>query len=388
MRFATKAIHVGQSPDPSTGATVPPIHVTSTYTQEAPGKHRGFEYSRTDNPTRRRYEECLAALESGEAAAAFASGLAASAAIISSHLRPGDGLVAYSDLYGGTYRLFEEVFRPWGLEPRYTDERDPEAFADLVDARTRLVWIETPTNPMLHLLDITGVASAVRARVGKLGRDPDEMLLVVDNTFATPVLQRPLELGANLVLHSTTKYVGGHSDLVGGAVIASRTALLDPIRYNQNAAGAVPSPFDCYLAQRGLKTLEVRVQRHCENAARIADWATRQRAFSKVLFPGLPDHPDHELAKRQMGAFGGMVTCVLAGGLEAASRFMSKTKLFACAESLGGVESLITHPAIMTHASIPRETRERIGIVDGLVRLSVGIENAEDLIEDLEQALT
>ena len=388
MRFATKAIHIGQEPDPATGATVPPIHVTSTFTQAAPGQSKGFEYSRSDNPTRRNYEAALAALEGGAAAAAFASGLAASTAIVGALLRPGDSLVAYSDLYGGTYRLFERVFRPWGLVPRYTDQTDPAAFGALIDKTTKLLWLETPTNPLLRGLDIAAGVQAVREAERRLGFGAERrILVVVDNTFATPALQVPLALGTDLVVHSTTKYVGGHSDLVGGAVVAAQAATLEPIRFLQNAAGGVPGPFDCYLAHRGLKTLALRMAKHCENAQRVAEWAAAQPAFEKVIYPGLPTHPQHELARRQMCGCGGMVTCVLRGGFEAASRFMTSTRLFACAESLGGVESLINHPAVMTHASIPRDIRERIGIVDGLVRLSVGIEDAADLVEDLDQAL-
>jgi cystathionine beta-lyase/cystathionine gamma-synthase len=408
--FATRAIHVGQDPDPATGATVPPIYATSTYTQAGPGEHKGFEYSRTDNPTRRNLELCLAALESGAAAAAFASGLAATNAVLGALLRPGDSVVAYSDLYGGTYRIFERVFRPWGLLTRYSDSNDPAAIAALIDASTRMVWIETPTNPMLRLLDIAAVARAVREKettltsvgVGSVAasstgasvsgtpgaeRPARRVLLVVDNTFATPVLQRPLELGADLVLHSTTKYIGGHSDVIGGAVIAGDQAMLEPVKFFQNAAGGVPGPFDCFLTHRGVKTLAVRMRQHCENAQRIAGWAALRPEFSQVIYPGLPSHPDHALARRQMAAFGGIVTCVLRGGFEAARRFMSSTKLFACAESLGGVESLVNYPALMTHASVPREVRERVGIVDGLVRLSVGLEDVEDLIEDLARAL-
>lgn len=383
MNFATKAVHVGQAPDPSTGATVPPIYATSTYTQAGPGEHKGFEYSRSGNPTRNALEECLAALEGGAVAASFASGLAATTTVLASLLRPGDSIVAYSDLYGGTYRLLETLFRPWGLEPRYTDSTDPNAIAERVDATTKMVWMETPTNPMLHLLDIAAVSDAVRSKASS----PDGLLVAVDNTFASPALQRPLELGADLVIHSTTKYIGGHSDIVGGAVVTRNADTMEPIRFNQNAMGAVSGPFDCFLTHRGVKTLEIRMKKHCENAQRIAAWAAEQSGFEKVIYPGLPSHPDHELAKRQMSGFGGMVSLVLEGGLDAARKFMATTKLFACAESLGGVESLVNHPAIMTHASIPREIRERIGVVDGLVRLSVGIEDADDLIADLERAL-
>lgn len=384
MKFATRAIHVGQSPDPTTGATVPPIHITSTYTQAAPGEHKGFEYSRTQNPTRQRLEQCLAALEGGAAAAAFASGLAATQAILMSNLRPGDALVAYSDMYGGTYRLLERVLKPWGLQVRYTDQTDAQAFADLIDDNTRMVWLETPTNPMLRMLDIAAVAQAVRAAEARHGA---RLRLVVDNTFATPALQQPLELGADLTVHSTTKYIGGHSDVVGGAAIAKQAEDMEPIKFFQNAAGGVPGPYDCYLTHRGAKTLAVRMRTHCDNAEAVARWAVEQGKFEQVIYPGLDSHPGHALAKQQMAGFGGMVSLVLPGGLAAASKFMSSTKLFSCAESLGGVESLVNHPAIMTHASMPTDVRERLGIVDGLVRLSVGIEDRDDLIADLQQAL-
>ncbi|MCA9244542.1 MAG: PLP-dependent transferase [Phycisphaerales bacterium] len=380
MKLATQAVHVGQHPDPSTGATIPPVYFTSTYTQEAPGKHKGYDYSRSINPTRENLEACIAALESGAAGASFASGLAASNGVIASLCRPGDSLVAFGDMYGGTYRLLERCFVPWGLKTRYTENSAPSAIADLVDATTRIVWIETPTNPMLRLIDIAGVAQELKKRGSKA-------LLVVDNTFATPALQRPIELGADIVVHSTTKYLGGHSDVIGGAVVTRDAATMEPIRFYQNAAGGVSGPLDCYLTQRGIKTLPVRLKAHCENAMRVAAWAMEQSKFERVIYPGLKDHADHELAMRQMAGFGGIVSCVVKGGLDGASRFMSSTKLFACAESLGGVESLVNHPAIMTHASIPREIREARGVVDGLVRLSVGIEDADDLIADLEQAL-
>lgn len=393
-RFATRAIHVGQAPDETTGATVPPIHVTSTYTQAAPGQHKGYEYSRSQNPTRDGLQAVLAALEHGDEAASFASGLAASTALITALLRPGDSIVAYGDMYGGTYRLLERVFGPWGLVRRYTDESDPTAIAALCDETTRMVWIETPTNPMLRLLDIAAVAGAVRKRAETIGagRDPGDgrpggVQLVVDNTFATPALQQPLTLGADIVLHSTTKYLGGHSDVVGGAVITKTSATMEPIRFVQNAAGGVSGPFDCFLTHRGIKTLPVRMQAHCANAQRVAEWCEASGAFEKVVYPGLASHPDHELAKQQMAGNGGIVSIVLAGGFEAASRFMSALRVFSCAESLGGVESLANHPAIMTHASIPREVREARGVVDGLVRLSVGIEDPKDQVQDLEQAL-
>ncbi len=399
MRFGTIAIHVGQEPDPTTGATVPPIYATSTFTQEAPGKHKGYEYARGTNPTRDGLQRALAALEGGAGAYSFASGLAATTAIFGALCRPGDSIVAFSDMYGGTYRLLERFFRPWGLQPRYCESTDPTAFAALVDETTKIVWLETPTNPMLRVLDIAAIAEAVKARAARAGTQPMKhrggslmdhdfgLLMVVDNTFATPALQRPLALGADLVVHSTTKYLGGHSDVVGGAVIARTAEMLPPIKFFHNAAGGVSGPFDCFLTQRGVKTLHVRMRAHCENALRVAQWAAKQRAFSRVIYPGLPEHPDYELCQRQMCGAGGMVTVVFPGGLPQASRFMSSTKLFSCAESLGGVESLVNHPAIMTHASIPREVREKIGVVDGLVRLSVGIEDADDLIADLEQAL-
>ncbi len=398
MKFATKAIHIGQDPDPTTGATVPPIYATSTFTQEAPGKHKGYEYARGTNPTRDALSKCLAAIEGGEAALSFGSGLAATQAVFGGYCRPGDSVIAFSDMYGGTYRLLERIFRPWGLEPRYADSTDPEAIASMIDDTTKLVWLETPTNPMLRLLDIAAVAKAVKSRAAKVGTramtrkggslmDHDfGLLLAVDNTFASPALQQPIALGADIVVHSTTKYLGGHSDVVGGAIVLAKAAHLPPVKFYHNAAGGVSGPFDCFLTHRGIKTLGVRMRAHCENALQIAQWAEKQKLLKKVVYPGLPNHPDHALAKRQMAGFGGMVSIEFAT-FEQASKFMSSTKLFSCAESLGGVESLVNHPATMTHASIPREVRERIGVTDGLVRLSVGIEDCGDLIEDLEQAI-
>jgi cystathionine beta-lyase/cystathionine gamma-synthase len=374
--FATRAIHAGQDADPATGATVVPIYATSTYTQEAPGRHKGYEYSRSGNPTRTALETCLAALEGGERGLAFASGLAATTAVLSL-LRPGEEVVAAADLYGGTYRLLERVFRPWGLVTRYTEDSSPEGFARLLSPATRLVWIETPTNPLLQLLDIEGIAR-VTHQAGAL--------LAVDNTFASPYLQQPLALGADLVVHSTTKYLGGHSDVVGGAVVGG-AELLRPIAFYQNAAGGVPGPFDAWLTLRGLKTLAVRMERHCANARRLAPWLAEQPQVERVYFPGLPTHPGHELARRQMRDFGGMISLRLKGGAEAARRFLPRTRLFSLAESLGGVESLVCHPATMTHASIPLEVRLARGVDDGLIRLSVGIEDADDLREDLRQAL-
>jgi cystathionine gamma-lyase len=374
--FATLAIHAGQDADPATGATVVPIYATSTYTQAAPGQHKGYEYSRSGNPTRTALETCLAALEGGERGLAFASGLAATTAVFSI-LKPGDEVAAAADLYGGTYRLLERVFRPWGLVARYTDDPRPEAFARIVTKNTKMVWVETPTNPLLQILDISAIAEVAH----KAGA-----WLAVDNTFASPYLQQPLKLGADLVVHSTTKYLGGHSDVVGGAVVGNRE-LLQPIAFHQNAAGGVPGPFDAWITLRGIKTLAVRMERHCANARRLAAWLAEQPQVQKIYYPGLPSHPGHELARRQMRDFGGMISVSVKGGKDAALRLLTRTRLFSLAESLGGVESLIGHPATMTHASIPAEVRQARGVDDGLVRLSVGIEDADDLQEDLRQAL-
>jgi cystathionine gamma-lyase len=374
--FATRAIHAGQDADPATGATVVPIYATSTYTQAAPGQHKGYEYSRTGNPTRAALETCLTSLEGGERGLAFASGSAATAAVLST-LKPGDEVAAAADLYGGTYRLLERVFKPWGLIARYTDDASPAGFAKIITSATKMVWIETPTNPLVQIIDIAAVAELAH----KAGA-----LFAVDNTFASPYLQLPLKLGADLVVHSTTKYLGGHSDVVGGAVIG-RKDLLQPIAFYQNAAGGVPGPFDCWLVLRGLKTLALRMERHCANARQLATWLAKQPQVRRVYYPGLANDPGHELAKKQMRDFGGMMSVSIHGGNEAALRLLTRTKLFSLAESLGGVESLIGHPATMTHASIPAEIRQARGIDDGLVRLSVGIEDVQDLQEDLRQAL-
>jgi cystathionine gamma-lyase len=374
--FATRAIHAGQDADPATGATVVPIYATSTYTQEAPGHHKGYEYSRSGNPTRAALETCLAALEGGERGLAFASGLAATTAVFSI-LKPGDEVAAAADLYGGTYRLLERVFKPWGLVARYTDDAGPAGFRMIITPKTKLVWIETPTNPLLQILDIAAIADLAH----KAGA-----LLAVDNTFASPYLQQPLQLGADLVVHSTTKYLGGHSDVVGGAVVGSKE-LLQPIAFYQNAAGGVAGPFDAFLTLRGLKTLAVRMERHCANARALADWLAKQPQIERLYYPGLPSHPGHDVARLQMRDFGGMLSVRVRGGKEAALRLLTRTKLFSLAESLGGVESLIGHPATMTHASFPAEERIARGVDDGLVRLSVGIEDEEDLREDLRQAL-
>ncbi len=379
--FSTRAIHAGQQADPTTGATIVPIYATSTYTQESPGKHKGYEYSRTGNPTRTALEKCLAALEGGERGLAFASGLAATTAVLSI-LKPGDEVAAAADLYGGTFRLLDKVFKPWGLVTKYTEDPSPAGFVRILTPATRMIWVETPTNPLLQIVDIQAIAELARQR----STPERKMLLAVDNTFASPFLQQPLRLGADLVVHSTTKYLGGHSDVVGGAVIGG-TELLQPIAFYQNAAGGVPGPFDAWLTLRGVKTLALRMERHCTNARRLAAWLAEQPQVKRVYYPGLPSHPGHELAKKQMRDFGGMISVNLKGGKDSALRLLTRTRLFSLAESLGGVESLIGHPATMTHASIPAETRQARGIDDGLVRLSVGIEDVDDLLQDLKQAL-
>ena len=375
--FSTRAIHAGQDADPTTGATVVPIYATSTYTQAAPGDHKGYEYSRSGNPTRTALETALAALEGGERGLAFASGLAATTAVFGALLRPGDEVAASADLYGGTFRLLDKVFKPWGLTARYTDDSSAAGFGAIITPKTKLVWIETPTNPLLQVLDIAAIAEVAHKHGAKLA---------VDNTFASPYLQRPLALGADLVVHSTTKYLGGHSDVVGGCVVGPKD-LCDPIKFFQNAAGGVPGPFDSYLVLRGLKTLAVRMDRHCENAVSLAAWLKSHPKVATVYYPGLADHPGHAVAAKQMKQYGGMISLKLSGGIPAAKVFMTKTKLFSLAESLGGVESLMCHPTTMTHASIPKEIREARGVDDGLIRLSVGIEDVADLRADLEQAL-
>jgi cystathionine gamma-lyase len=377
--LGTRAIHAGQSPDPTTGAVMTPIYATSTYVQESPGVHKGFEYSRTQNPTRFAYERCVADLESGTRGFAFASGLAAIATVLDL-LPTGSHVVAMDDLYGGTFRLFERVRRhSAGLDFSFVDLSQPGNLADAIRDDTRLVWLETPSNPMLKLVDLEAVVRAVRHR---------GILCAADNTFATPCLQRPLELGFDLVMHSATKYLNGHSDMVGGIVVVGDNAEAgERLGFLQNAVGAIAGPFDSFLALRGLKTLALRMERHCSNAMEIARRLERHRAVEKVYYPGLPSHPQHELARRQMSDFGGMVTVVLKGGLAAARKTLERVEIFALAESLGGVESLIEHPAIMTHASVPPEARAQLGIVDGLIRLSVGVEDVEDLIADLDAAL-
>jgi len=377
--FATRAIHAGQSPDPATGAIMTPIYATSTYVQESPGVHKGYEYSRSQNPTRMAYERCVADLESGRQGFAFASGLAAASTVLEL-LDHGAHLVAMDDLYGGTYRLLERVRkRSAGLQVTYADLSRAGALEAALRPETRMIWVETPTNPLLKLVDLERVAATARQR---------GIVTVCDNTFATPWAQRPLELGFDIVLHSATKYLNGHSDMVGGIVaVGESSALAERLAFLQNAVGAIAGPFDSFLALRGLKTLALRMERHCANAAAIAQWLARHQGIERVIYPGLASHPQHALARRQMPGFGGMITAFIAGGLEPARRFLERCRIFALAESLGGVESLIEHPAIMTHASIPPEVRAHIGIADSLVRLSVGVEAGDDLIADLDQAL-
>ncbi len=378
QRFSTRAIHAGQDPDPSTGAVMVPVYQTSTYAQASPGEHKGYEYSRTRNPTRTALEANLAALEEGKHGLCFASGLAATDTVLKL-LKSGDHVVAGNDLYGGTYRIFERVYRAFGLDFTFVDSRVPEKVREALRPGTRLVWLETPSNPLLGITDIAAIADFCRAR---------GVLVVVDNTFATPYFQQPLRLGADIVVHSTTKYLGGHSDVIGGALVLDDDALRERLAFLQNAAGGVPGPMDCFLVLRGTKTLAVRMDRHMENAARIAEFLAAHPRVARVYYPGLRSHPGHDLARRQMRGFGGMLSFVLAGESEAeARRVVSATRIFTLAESLGGVESLIEHPASMTHGSIPPVERARSGLSDGLIRVSVGIEDIEDLIDDLSQAL-
>ena len=377
-KFATRTIHAGQEPDPTTGAIMPPIYATSTYVQESPGEHKGYEYSRTQNPTRMAFERCVADLESGSHGFAFASGMAATGTILEL-VDSGSHILAMDDLYGGTRRLFSGVReRSAGLEFSFVDLSDLGAAEAALRDNTAMVWIESPTNPLLKLVDLAAIAVLAK----KSGA-----LVVVDNTFATPYLQRPLELGADIVMHSATKFINGHSDMVGGIVVTGREHLAKRLAYLQNSIGAVAGPFDSFLALRGVKTLDVRMERHCRSALRIAEWLEQDDRVESVLYPGLPSHPQHELAKQQMPGFGGIVTFFIKGGLEDARRFLENCQVFSLAESLGGVESLVDHPAIMTHASVPAEERAKLGISDTLIRLSVGIEAVDDLIADLDQSL-
>ncbi len=374
MKFATRTIHAGQPSEPETGAIVAPIFQTSTYEQESPGQDKGFSYSRTNNPTRQRLETVLAELEGVPYAAAFASGLAAENAVLQAYLRQGDEIIIPLDVYGGTYRILNKVYQNFGVVTKQIDTGDLKAVEAALSPKTRLVWIESPTNPRLLITDIAAVAKLAHARGA---------LVVVDNTFATPCFQQPFELGADIVVHSVTKYLAGHSDTVQGAALAKEAAVFEPIKFLQNATGAVPSPFDCWLTMRGLKTLELRMQRHEENALAIATALNGHALVHRVYFPGLASHPGHDIARRQMSGFGGMVSFELDGTIEEVIAFASSRRYFTLAESLGGVKSLLCHPATMTHASIPPEARAQLGLSDSLLRLSPGCENAEDLVEDL-----
>ncbi|MDN7125602.1 cystathionine gamma-synthase [Pseudidiomarina terrestris] len=380
MKFATKSIHGGQSPEPATGAVMPPIFTSSTYIQESPGVHKGFEYSRSHNPTRFAWERAVASLENGSRGFAFGSGMAATSTIMEI-LNSGDHVVAMDDLYGGTFRLFDKVRgRSAGLEFSYVDLSDMGEVKAAITEKTRMIWVETPSNPMLKLVDIEAIVAIAKQH---------NIIVVVDNTFATPYNQLPLDMGADIVMHSATKYLNGHSDMVGGiAVVGDNEELAEQMAFLQNSVGAVAGPFDSYLALRGVKTLALRMKQHNEAALTIAKWLEQHPAVEKVIHPGLTSHPQHELAKKQMSGFGGMISILLKGDIEKARTFLEKVEIFALAESLGGVESLIEHPAIMTHASIPKENREKLGILDNFVRISVGIEDVDDLIADLDQALT
>jgi cystathionine gamma-lyase len=375
--ISTRAVHSGQDPDPSFGDVIPPLHLSSTFAQSSPGEHKGFDYSRAGNPTRQRYETCLASLENGKHAFAFSSGLAAIDAVIRT-LSPGDQVICSDDVYGGTFRLFDRILKNQNIEFVFADLTDHSKLEQTIGARTKFIWLETPSNPLLKVVDIKHLCELAKSR---------SIRVAVDNTFATPVFQRPLELGADIVMHSVTKYINGHSDVIGGAVITSDPELAEQIGFLQFAAGAVQAPFDCYMAHRGVKTLVVRMQQHQASAMEIAAHLEQHSKVTRVLYPGLASHPQHALASEQMDGYSGMLTFFVKGDLDDANRVLKKTRLFTLAESLGGVESLIEHPAIMTHASLPAEVRKELGIEDTLIRLSVGIEDTEDLIEDLDQAL-
>jgi cystathionine gamma-lyase len=378
--FETRAIHAGQEPDPTTGAIMTPIYTSSTYVQESPGVHKGYDYSRSINPTRKALEACIADLEGSNFGYAFASGMSASATVLEI-LSSGDHVIAMDDLYGGTYRLFENVRkRSAGLDFTFCDLSDVKALEASLKPNTKMIWIETPTNPLLKIADLKAIASFAKH---------NNLIAVCDNTFCSPFVQNPLEFGFDIVVHSATKYLNGHSDLIGGVVVCSddKTELAEQLLYLQNAVGSIMNPFDSFLLLRSLKTLPVRMERHCSNAIQIANFLESHNSIQRVIYPGLDSHPQHEIAKEQMNGFGGMISVEIKGGLEGAKKFLERTEIFSLAESLGGVESLIEHPAIMTHASIPPEVREEIGISDGLVRLSVGIEALEDLTDDLEKAL-
>ncbi|MBO6585776.1 MAG: cystathionine gamma-synthase [Gracilimonas sp.] len=377
MKFNTKTIHAGQKPEETSGAVMPPIFQTSTYAQEAPNKHKGYDYARVGNPTRTALEQMIAGLEGADEAACFSSGVAAMDSLMKM-LRPGDHVVTTNDLYGGSYRLFTKVFEPYGIDFTFVDMTDLEKVKDAITPQTKLMWIETPTNPLLRIVDIEALVGLAK---------PNNILTVVDNTFASPYLQRPLEFGADAVLHSATKYLAGHSDVIHGAVASSNQEIMENLRFQTKTSGAVPGPMDCYLTLRGIKTLSVRVQRSVDNAKQIASFLESHDKVESVLYPGLSSHPQHELAAKQMDDFGAMLSFTLKDdSIEAATKFMSNTSIFTLAESLGGVESLISHPASMTHGSIPKDAREKAGLKDSLIRISVGIEDADDLIDDLKQA--
>lgn len=376
VKFATKAIHAGQQPDPTTGAIMTPVYLTSTYVQESPGVHKGWEYSRTHNPTRRAYENCMAALENGTNGFAFASGCAATTTILAL-LKNSDHVIAMDDMYGGTFRLFDKVLRPMGLNFSYVDLTQVKNFEAAITPATKMVWLETPTNPTLKLADIETIAKIAHQK---------GILVVVDNTFMSPYFQRPLDLGADIVVHSATKYIGGHSDMVGGIAVTNKAEIAERLAFLSNSMGTIQGPFDSFLALRSLKTLPLRMKAHEANAIKVAEFLSTHSKVEKVIYPGLKSHPQHDLAKRQMLGFGGMITFFIKGGLPAARKFLESVEIFALAESLGGVESLIEHPAIMTHASVPADKRKELGIDDSLIRLSVGIEDIDDLIKDLEKA--
>ena len=378
MKFNTKVIHGGQSPDPAYGAVMPPIYQTSTYAQTTPGGHKGFEYSRTHNPTRKALENAFASIENGKYGLAFASGMAAIDSVIKL-LNPGDEVISTNDLYGGSYRLFTKVFKRYGLKFHFTGMEKASRIEEFINENTKLIWIETPTNPMLNVIDIQAITELVKGK---------GIMVAVDNTFATPYLQKPLDLGADIVMHSATKYLGGHSDVVMGALVVNDESLAEELSFLQNASGGVPGPQDCFLTLRGIKTLHVRMQRHCENGKAVAEFLKGHPKIENVYWPGFEDHPNHDVAKAQMDDFGGMLSFVPKGSdYDEAVRIVENLKIFTLAESLGGIESLSGHPASMTHASIPKEEREKSGVVDSLIRLSVGIEDKEDLINDLKQAL-
>lgn len=378
MKLATKLIHAGAEPDPSTGAIMTPIYQTSTYVQAAPGKHKGFEYARSQNPTRKALEEAFAIIENGKYGLAFSSGVAATDAVIKL-LQPGDEVICGNDMYGGSYRLFSKVFEKFGIRFHYIDMHSVDNISSYINENTRLIWMETPTNPLMNIVDIAGVTAVAKKH---------QILVCVDNTFASPYLQNPLDLGADIVMHSVTKYLGGHSDVIQGCLVMNDHELREKLYFIQKSCGAVPGPMDCFLVLRGIKTLHVRMRQHCENGRIIAQWLRANSKVGKVYWPGFEDHPGYAVAKQQMRDFGGMISFTLSDdSVENAMRVLSSTRLFALAESLGGVESLINHPASMTHASIPREERIKNGLTDSLIRLSVGIEDSEDLIADLQQAI-